>query len=117
MRYLQHNVMAARVWIQTYCVKDEDGEPIMASFQRHDGAPFDVRYAKKLEPTSVDEEGNIVDNPVVRIFFNAEELADAGLARDPDNRDRIVIDGQRFVPAIVRTSGNAMIECQVQQTR
>ncbi|MCU1349814.1 MAG: hypothetical protein JWO56_2844 [Acidobacteria bacterium] len=113
---LPHIRMAARHWIRNFCVRDADGEPVLASFERHDGAPFDVRFVRKSEPQSVDEEGHLVDQPILRIFFNVEDLEEAGMTRPPDNRDRVVVEAARYVPAIVRRPSNGMVECQVQLT-
>ena len=62
---LPHLRNAARVWINTFAVRDANGDPILASFARHDGAAFTVAFAMVRQPMVTDAEGQPVADEVL----------------------------------------------------
>ena len=117
-RITEREMIMARCWMAAFRRRTPDSEDDRFTVKPHDGPAFSIDVILINHPQMTEIDGVLVENASIIVWFTREDLLDAGMTREIDNRDRIYLGDlaaepmlQSYVPAQVRVPSNGMLCC------
>jgi hypothetical protein len=102
----------ARAWMRSFKLQTPECEVMLLTYSPSGAPAFDLEAILIQQPTTDALLQGRVENASWRVFFLKEDLYCEGrLTRDPDNSDRITLDGTEFFPGVVNVRSNGTVEC------